>query len=68
MADRDSKDFPRIKASDKVLHDKALNIAKNPKYDGYQLGRASFVCKCLYKRSSDDAVPSEIMSNQQLGN
>ena len=22
--------------SDKILHDKAFNIAKNPKYDGYQ--------------------------------
>ena len=68
MADRDSKDFPRIKASDKVLHDKAFNIATNPKYDGYQLVRASFVCKCLDKKSSGDAVQSEIMSDQQLGN
>ena len=22
-------------ASDKILHDKAFNIAENPKYDGY---------------------------------
>ena len=26
--------------SDKVLRDKAFNIAKNPKYDGYQRGLA----------------------------
>ena len=32
----DSKDLKRRTFSDKVLRDKALNIAKNPKYDGYQ--------------------------------
>ena len=36
MAYGDFKDFPRRTASGKVLHDKAFNIAKNPKYDGYQ--------------------------------
>ena len=30
------KDLARITASDKVLSDKGFNIAKNPKYDGYQ--------------------------------
>ena len=28
-------------SSDKFLRDKAFNIAKNPKYDGYQRGIAS---------------------------
>ena len=28
----DFKDLPRRKASDKVLRDKAFNIAKRPKY------------------------------------
>ena len=28
----DFKDLPRRKASDKVLRDKAFNIAKKPKY------------------------------------
>ena len=32
----DFKDFARITFSDKVLRDKAFNIAKNPKYDRYQ--------------------------------
>ena len=32
------KDLARITASDKTLRDKAFNIAKNPKYDGYQRG------------------------------
>ena len=36
MAYEDLKDFPKRTASDKALHDKAFNITKNPKYDGYQ--------------------------------
>ena len=34
MAYGDFKDLARRTASDKVLKDKAFNIAKNPKYDG----------------------------------
>ena len=37
MAYGDSKDLTRRTASDKILRDKAFNIAKNPKYDGYQM-------------------------------
>ena len=43
MAYEDFKDFTRRTASDTILHDKAFNIAKNPKYDGYQRGRTSVV-------------------------
>ena len=35
MADGDFKDLARRTASNKVLRDKAFNIAKTPKYDGY---------------------------------
>ena len=38
----DFKDLSRRTASDKVWHDKALNITKNPKYDGYQRGPERF--------------------------
>ena len=31
----DFKDLPRRTASDKVLREKAFNIAKNPEYYGY---------------------------------
>ena len=41
----DFKDLTRRTASDKILRDKAFNIAKNPKYDGYQRGLASMVYK-----------------------
>ena len=35
MAIEDFKELTRWTASDKVLCDKAFNIAKNPKYDRY---------------------------------
>ena len=39
----DFKDLTRRTASGKILCDKTFNIAKNPKYDGYQRGIASMV-------------------------
>ena len=36
MAYGDFKDLSRRAISDKILRDKEFNIAKNPKYDGYQ--------------------------------
>ena len=39
----DYKDLPRRTASDKFLRDKAFNIAKISKYDGYHRGLASMV-------------------------
>ena len=38
MAYGDFKDLEGRTASDKVLRDKAFNIAKNPKYDGIKEG------------------------------
>ena len=35
-----SKDLIKRTQSDKVLKDKAVKIASNPKYDGYQRGLA----------------------------
>ena len=43
MVYRDFKDLAKRTAADKVLRDKAFNIAKDPKYDGYQSGLASMV-------------------------
>ena len=45
MAYGDFKDLARKTAYDKVLRDKAFNIAKNPKYDGYQRCLTSIVYK-----------------------
>ena len=41
----------RVTASDKVFPNKAFNIAKNPKYDGYQRSFASMVYNFLDKNS-----------------
>ena len=43
MAYGNFKDLTRRTTFDKVLRDKAFNIAKNPKYDGYQRGCVSMV-------------------------
>ena len=55
MENGDFKDLARRTVSDKILRDKAFNIAKNPKYDGYQRGLASMVYKFLIK-SQKEAV------------
>ena len=47
----DLKDLSRRTASDKILHDKAFDIAKNRKYDEYQRGLASVVYKFFNKKS-----------------
>ena len=49
MAHGDFKDLAKRTASDKVLIDKVINIAKNPKYDGYQRDLASMVYNFLIK-------------------
>ena len=46
------KDLKRRTASDKILRDKAFNIAKNPKFDGYQSSLASMVYNFFDKKSA----------------
>ena len=66
MAYGDFKDLARRTASDKVLRDKAFNIAKNPKYDGYQRGLASMVYKLFDKKSAGSGVT--ILANKSTQN
>ena len=47
----DFRDLKKRTSSNKILRDKALNIAKNPNYDGYQRGLASMVYKFFEKKS-----------------
>ena len=49
MVYEDFNDLARRAASDKVLRDKAFNIAKNPKHDRYQRGLASMLINFLIK-------------------
>ena len=62
----DFKDLARRTASDKVLRDKAFNIAKNSKYDGYQRGLASMVYKFFDKKSKGSGVNIPLEFNEQL--
>ena len=64
MANGDFKNLPR-KTTSEVLRDKAFTIAKNWKYDGYQKGLASMVCKFFDKNSWGDGIKSENMLDQQ---
>ena len=51
MAYGDFIEFPRRAASDEFLLDKAFDIAKNPKFDGYQCGIVWMVYTCFDKKS-----------------
>ena len=74
MAYVDFKDLAKRTAADKVLRDKAFNIAKNPKYDGYQTGLASMIYKFFDKKSKGSGVTAlankstikSIPQNEQL--
>ena len=66
MAYGDFKDLPRTTGCDKVLHGKAFDIAKNPKYDGYQGGLASMVYNFFNKLLSGGGIKSENLLNRKL--
>ena len=65
MADGDFKDLKKITAADKFSRDKAFNIAKGPKYDGYQRGLAAMVYKFSDKKTAGSGVKSA-PQNEQL--
>ena len=54
-------------ASDEFLIDKAFNIAKNPKYDGYQRGLASMVYKFFDKKSAGRGDNTHANNEHPLG-
>ena len=66
MAYGDFKDLNRRTVANKLLRDKALNIAKNPKYDGYQRGLPSVVYEFFDKKASGGIVKNEIISNKEI--
>ena len=61
-----SKDLMKRTQSEKVLRDKALKIASDPKYDAYQRGLASMIYKFFDKKSKGSDITNE--SNYQLAN
>ena len=68
MAYEDFKDLAKRTALDKLLRDKAFNISKNPKYDGYQKGFASLVFKFFDKTTSGSGANKNNKQNQHLSN
>ena len=65
MAYGDFKDLTRKTSSDKILRDKAFNIAKNAEYDGCQRGLVYMVYK-FFEKTSRSGVNNKIKQNQQL--
>ena len=65
MAYGDFKDLTKRTTSNKILRDKVFNIAKNPKYDGYQRRLASMVYKFFDKKTSGSGNENENISNKR---
>ena len=65
MACGDFKDLKKKgTVADKVLRDKAFNIAKNPKYDGYLHGLASMVYQFFDRKTKGSGIKNEFKQNQ----
>ena len=64
----DGQDFTKRTVADKILRNRAFNIAKDPKYDGYQRGLPSVVYKFFDKKSRGSGVVNTKLTpqNQQL--
>ena len=60
------KDLAKRTASDKVLRDKAFNIAKDPKNNGYKRGLARMVYRFFDQKTKGSGIKNEIKQNQQL--
>ena len=54
-----NQDLAKRTQSDKVLRDKAFQIASDPKYEGYQRGLASMVYKFFDKKSSGSGIANK---------
>ena len=60
------KDLINRTEADKVLRDKAYDIASNPEYDGYQRGLASMVYKFFDKKSTGSGIASSLILADEL--
>ena len=62
----DHKDLINRTEADKVLRDKAYDIASNLEYDGYQRGLASMVYKFFDKKSTGGGIASSSILADEL--
>ena len=63
----DSKDLTKRAVADKILKNKAFDVAKDSKYDGYQRGLVSMVYKFFDSKVSGSSAKL-IPENEQLAN
>ena len=56
MAGGNFKDLTKRTASKSVLHNKAFDFARHPKYNGYQRGLASVVYKFFDQKSAGTSI------------
>ena len=68
MAYGNFKGLVRRTASNKILRNKAFNIAKNPKYDGYSRGLASMVYKFFDKKCAGGGIDNNNNNNNNNNN
>ena len=66
MAYGDFKDLNIRIIADKVLRDKAFNVAKNPKYDRYQSAFASMIYNFLIKKLLAEQLKMKLFLINQL--
>ena len=59
----DHTDLINRTEADKVLRDKAYDIANNPEYDGYQRGLASMVYKMFGKNATAEPSAKYVMGS-----
>ena len=59
----DHKDLINRTEADKVLRDKAYDIASNPEYDGYQRGLASMVYKFFDKKATAEPSAKHVIGS-----
>ena len=62
----DFKDLPRRTVFDKILRDKAFNIAENAKYDGYQKVLLQWFINCFIKSLQVVVLKIKNLSDLQL--
>ena len=66
MSYGDFKDSNRRTFADKVLRDRVFNIARDPKYDGYQDDNSlQWFITFLIKKTSGSGIKNENMSNKE---
>ena len=66
MAYNKFKDLEKRTQSDIALKNKALKMASNPKYNGYERGLASMVYTFFDKKSKEAGIKNELKENQHL--